>query len=314
MVRPLATVDLAIVGPTASGKSRLALALAHEMDAEILSADSRQIYREISVGTGKILPEEREGIPHHLLDRCMIAESFSAGDFVREARDAIDEIRSRGKRVILCGGTGLYVESLLSGIVDLPRRPPGHYEDYRKGLLSVSTDALYDRLRESDPDRAATLHRNDRFRILRALYLREEFSLPSSALFEAFRTPGVACGEILGLDPGREKRLSLIDGRVRHMFANGWIEEVESLLRGGAEPESPGFNSLGYREVIAFLKGRLTRTALVDAVIVKTRQYAKRQMTWFRHMDGIRWIDFEPGRGAPLDLFTNYGTIGKNCS
>ncbi len=312
MVRPLDSVDLAILGPTASGKSRLALALAHAMDAEIVSADSRQIYREIFVGTGKLLPVEREGIPHYLLDRCSVTESFSAGDFVREARKAIADIRARGKRVILCGGTGLYVESLLSGIVDLPPRPPGHYEDYREGLQAVSTEALYARLRTSDPERAAHLHPNDRFRITRALYLREEFSLPSSELFEAFRTPGMECGEILGLDPGREKRISLIENRVRAMFANGWIEEVEALLAEGVVPEAPGFNSLGYREVIAFLKGALTRPALIESVMLKTRQYAKRQMTWFRHMGGIRWIVSGSGNGDPLDLLPNYGTIEKN--
>jgi 5'-methylthioadenosine phosphorylase len=298
VVRALDSVDLAILGPTASGKSRLALSLAHRMNAEIVSADSRQIYREISVGTGKLLPEEREGIPHHLLDLCPITEAFSAGDFVREARKAIAGIRARGKRVIVCGGTGLYVESLFSGIVDLPPRPPGQYEEYRQGLEAVPTDALYARLRESDPERATDLHPNDRVRILRALYLREEFSLPSAVLFESFRTQGVECGAIIGLDPGRENRQSLIESRVKAMFANGWIEEVEALLKGGVDPAAPGFNSLGYREVIAFLKGQMTRPALVEAVILKTRQYAKRQMTWFRHMEGIRWV--APGAGTTI--------------
>lgn len=311
MVRPIESVDLVIVGPTASGKSRLALALAHAMEAEIISADSRQIYREISVGTGKLRLEDREGIPHHLLDCCSLQESYSAGDYVRSAREAIRGIRSRGKGIILCGGTGLYLESLLRGLVELPPRPPGHYASFRENLQELSEKELYARLLVVDPDRARQIHPHDRVRILRALYLREEFSLSATDLYEKFRGRGIACNAIIGLDPGVEIRHRRISERVQAMFANGWIEEVHDLLARGFPPSAPGFDSLGYREVISFLEGKMSRTDLVERVILKTRQYAKRQMTWFRHMEGIRWVD--PGRGeaVSLELFSKYGTIKK---
>ena len=311
MVRPIESVDLVIVGPTASGKSRLALALAHAMEAEIISADSRQIYREISVGTGKLRLEDREGIPHHLLDCCSLQESYSAGDYVRSAREAIRGIRSRGKGIIFCGGTGLYLESLLRGLVELPPRPPGHYASFRENLQELSEKELYARLLVVDPDRARQIHPHDRVRILRALYLREEFSLSATDLYEKFRGRGIACNAIIGLDPGVEIRHRRISERVQAMFANGWIEEVHDLLARGFPPSAPGFDSLGYREVISFLEGKMSRTDLVERVILKTRQYAKRQMTWFRHMEGIRWVD--PGRGeaVSLELFSKYGTIKK---
>ena len=311
MVRPIESVDLVIVGPTASGKSRLALALAHAMEAEIISADSRQIYREISVGTGKLRLEDREGIPHHLLDCCSLQGSYSAGDYVRSAREAIRGIRSRGKGIILCGGTGLYLESLLRGLVELPPRPPGHYASFRENLQELSEKELYARLLVVDPDRARQIHPHDRVRILRALYLREEFSLSATDLYEKFRGRGIAWNAIIGLDPGVEIRHRRISERVQAMFANGWIEEVHDLLARGFPPSAPGFDSLGYREVISFLEGKMSRTDLVERVILKTRQYAKRQMTWFRHMEGIRWVD--PGRGeaVSLELFSKYGTIKK---
>jgi len=311
VVRPIESVDLVIVGPTASGKSRLALAMAHAMEAEIISADSRQIYREISVGTGKLSLEDREGILHHLLDCCSLQESYSAGDFVRSAREAICDIRSRGKGIILCGGTGLYLEALLRGLVELPPRPPGHYSSFRENLRGLSEEELYARLLVADPDRASQIHPHDRVRILRALYLREEFSLSAEDLYEKFRGRGIAWNAIIGLDPGVEIRHRRISERVQAMFANGWIEEVHDLLARGFPPSARGFDSLGYREVISFLEGKMSRTDLVERVILKTRQYAKRQMTWFRHMEGIRWVD--PGRGeaVSLDLFSKYGTIKK---
>jgi tRNA dimethylallyltransferase len=285
--------------------------MAHAMEAEIISADSRQIYREISVGTGKLSLEDREGILHHLLDCCSLQESYSAGDFVRSAREAICDIRSRGKGIILCGGTGLYLEALLRGLVELPPRPPGHYSSFRENLQELSEEELYARLLVADPDRASQIHPHDRVRILRALYLREEFSLSAADLYEKFRGRGIAWNAIIGLDPGVEIRHRRISERVQAMFANGWIEEVHDLLARGFPPSARGFDSLGYREVISFLEGKMSRTDLVERVILKTRQYAKRQMTWFRHMEGIRWVDPGKGEALSLELFSKYGTIKK---
>ncbi len=311
MVRPMIVIDLVIVGPTSSGKSHLARTLAHTLNAEVISADSRQIYREISVGTGKVPLQEQRGITHHLMDFYAIDKPYSAGDFVRDAQTAIRDIRRRGKKVILCGGTGLYIDSLLFGLVDLPERPLAHYEAYRKRWESVATTDLFEKLKTLDQTRSDRIHPNDRFRILRALYLMDEFSLSPTDLYKTFRGDGVAYGGVIGLDPGRENLHQRIRARVNQMFEMGWIEEVESLLKAGTSPDVPGFNSLGYRDVVSFLKGEQSRADLEEKVLVKTRQYAKRQMTWFRHMQEITWVRPEKDGDVPLDLSLVCGTIGK---
>lgn len=309
MFRPLAPVDLVISGPTASGKSRFAIAWAKQFNAEVISADSRQVYRELSIGTGKPSPQEREEIPHHLLDRCSVTETYSAGDFVRDARSAIRDIQERGKRVIVCGGTGLYIKALLGGLVELPKLSSSHYESFRRQLETVSTESLHDRLCLADPSRARAIHPHDRVRILRGLYLLEQFSLPPTELYERFRGQGIPANRVVGLDPGRESLYAGIAMRVSRMLQEGWVDEVDGLLKAGIPPDSAGFNSLGYREVIDCLCGRAPWADLEERIIVKTRQYAKRQLTWFRHMDQLMWIHPEESGSFSLEPPSNYGTI-----
>lgn len=310
MVRPLAPIDLVIAGPTASGKSRLALEWARLFGAEIVSADSRQIYREIGIGTGKATGEERAAIPHHLLDGCSVTQAYSAGEFVRDAREAIREIQERGRRVVVCGGTGLYLKALLSGIVALPTgEGPLSRQDGRKMYEEVPTTDLWDRLRHVDPDRAASIHPNDRVRLLRALSLLDEYGLPPTRLYERYRGEGIPALRIVGLDSGRTTLYREIADRVGRMMRNGWVGEVQDLLRMGVPSAAPGFNSLGYRDILDCIEGRAAWEVLEETVVRKTRQYAKRQITWFRHMEGLSWID--PARVDPVSLepVSTYGNI-----
>jgi tRNA dimethylallyltransferase len=309
VVRPLKPIDLVVAGPTASGKTRLAIAWAQIFNAEIISADSRQIYREISIGTGKPSREERDLVPHHLFDLCSVTETYSAGDFVRDAKSAIRDIQERGKRVVVCGGTGLYMKALLRGLVDLPERDFSRYELYRKDQESLSTESLYDRLMEADPARGTAIHPHDRVRILRAMYLMEKYSAPPTELYERFRGEGVLALRVVGLDPGRETLHLSISDRVSRMLREGWVDEVKSLLKAGASPTAPGFNSLGYQEILDCLLGKGLWDTLESRIVLKTRQYAKRQMTWFRHMEDITWISPSDSGSFFLDPSSNYGTI-----
>ncbi len=303
MVRSLAPIDLVIAGPTASGKSQLAMRWAREIGGEIVSADSRQIYREISVGTGKPSLSDQEAVPHHTLDLCSIRDVYSAGAFVRDARRAIEKIQARGNKVIVCGGTGLYIKALLEGIVDLPESDSTSSETFRESMEEFSTPTLYLRLMELDPERARLLSPRDRVRILRALFLHELTGLPPTELYRRSRGQALSFRSFIVLSPDRETLYASIERRVALMLDEGWVAEVEDLLSQGCNPEWPGFASLGYREVVAHLDGRLALGELREAIVRKTRQYAKRQVTWFRHMAGA--IPVDPAK-APHSLGVSF--------
>ena len=302
MVGSLEPIDLVIAGPTASGKSSLALEWAQKNGAEIVSADSRQIYREISIGTGKPSRSEQESIPHHMIDLCSVQEVYSAGAFVRDARRAIEVIQSRGKKVVVCGGTGLYIKALLQGIVELPEGNPSSGEDFRAAMENVSTSDLYSRLANVDPERAKRLFPTDRVRILRALFLYQSTGLPPTELYRLSRGEGIPVRTFLVLSPDRSWLHQAIEHRVAQMLSHGWVEEVEELLAQGGHPDWPGFASLGYREVMEHLAGKTTREELLNAIVLKTRQYAKRQMTWFRHMEGAISVDSPKNSGFSWSL------------
>ena len=311
MVRPLKPIDLVVAGPTASGKTCLAISWAKILDAEIISADSRQVYREISIGTGKPSKEDRDLVRHHLFDLCSVTDTYSAGDFVRDAKAAIHDIQERGKRVIVCGGTGLYMKALLQGLVNLPERDFCQYESYRKDQERLSTESLYNTLKKADSRRAMEIHPHDRVRILRAMYLMEKYSAPPTELYERFRGEGVLALRVVGLDPGRETLHLSISDRVSSMLKEGWVDEVEALLKAGVSPMAPGFNSLGYREILDCLMGKGLWDTLESRIVLKTRQYAKRQRTWFRHMEDITWISPSDSGSFFLEPSSNYGTIKK---
>ena len=279
---------LAVIGPTGSGKSTLALCLAQSFGGEIVNCDSLQLYREFDIGTAKTLPQDRRGIPHHLFDVLTAQESYSAGDYAREAREIIAEISGRGRLPIIAGGTGFYLRALLDGLPLLPERD----DRLRARMLTrerARPGSLHRILTRLEPNAAARIHSNDMQKTMRALEVRllTRRSLPSRA--EACALEGYAVIK-LGLDPERDALQRRLQGRTREMFANGLIEEVQGLLARGATGSEKPFESLGYKQALLHLRGSITLQQAIESTIIETRQYAKRQRTWFRSDPEIRWL------------------------
>jgi tRNA dimethylallyltransferase len=283
---------LAILGPTASGKSRLGMALATRTGGEIVSVDSRQAYRRLDIGTAKPTAEERRAVPHHLIDILDLDETTNAEAFARLALEAIRDIAGRGRLPILVGGSGLYFRSISRGFFDV-RLDPAARRAYDASLRGVPSAVLHERLAEVDPGSARRIHPNDRYRVTRAL---EVFALTRRPLSEHLRAqkPDPAREEVrfirLGADVPRPELHRRILDRARAMISGGWTEEVELLLAEGADPSWPGMKTLGYPEVVACVRGLASLEETEARIVELTRQYAKRQMTWFRKEPGIEWI------------------------
>lgn len=282
-----------VTGPTASGKSALALDLAEALGGEIVSADSMQVYRGLDIGTAKPSREERARVPHHLIDVADPQEAYSAGRFREEADRAIRDARGRGRGVLVCGGTALYVKALLEGLAEAPPRDPRVRRELEARWDAGERDALCAELRKADPALAARLHPRDRARILRGLEVSRLSPAPLSALqaghrfgdrpYEALR---------LGVEVPRDELYRRIDERVLRMVESGWVEEVRRLLDGGVSPDSPALQAIGYRELARHLREGGDRGAVVSGIQQATRNFAKRQMTWFRRMD-LLWVRSE---------------------
>ena len=282
---------VAIVGPTGAGKSELALELAESLGGEVVSFDALQVYRGLDIGTAKVLPSERRGIPHHLLDEVEANEEFSAAEFVRRAVPAIEGIAARGKVPILVGGTGLYLRALRRGLFEGPGRSPG----VRDRLLAIAdrrgAKALHRMLRRWDPDLAARIHENDRVRLIRGLEVYLASGRKMSELMSTRRRPIEGFQDILvGLRPNREVLKARVEARVHAMFARGLVDEVRRLLRTHGAGV-PAFKAIGYREVLLHLDGELDVDGARRLTLLATTQYAKRQMTWFRREPEVRWFD-----------------------
>lgn len=281
--RPL----VAIVGPTASGKSGLAVDLARDFGAEIVSCDSVQVYRGFDIGTAKVPPEVRQEIPHHLIDIRDAGETFSAGDFAKQGRQALRDISSRGKLPIVAGGTGFYVRALLYGLFS----GPGHRPELRERLLKREPGKLHRILQRLDPPAAARIHPNDRNKVIRAVEVCLSAHQPMTALHQRGTDPLVGYRPLLlMLDPPRAELYSRINQRCREMFETGLLEEVESPLRHGIPESSQPMRAVGYREAVQVLRGSLSLEDAVRAAQQATRNYAKRQWTWFRKEKEIQTI------------------------
>ena len=291
-----------LAGPTASGKTALAAALAERIGGEIVNADSMQVYRRMDIGTAKPSPELRRQVPHHLLDVVEPDEPFTAADFVREARTAIAGIHGRGKRAIVSGGTGLYVKALTRGLAD----SPGGDETIREELKSLAAvegnEELHRRLALIDPQTARRLHPNDQLRVIRALEVYRITGRPLSELHGEHRFAGnrYACLKI-GLAPDRYELYSNIDKRVEWMIGNGLVEEVKGLLSAGFGPLLKPMRSLGYRQVCAFLAGEYSLDEAIELIKRDTRRYAKRQFTWFNQDREIKWIEYPVNVGMIVE-------------
>ena len=281
-----------IVGPTASGKTALSVALAKKLRGEVISADSMQIYRGMDVGTAKVTPEEMDGIPHHMIDVADPAESFSAARFVEMADPILRDILSRGKTAVIAGGTGLYVDALIQGRAFAPCPATGKREALEAEADLMGMEHMLDRLRQVDPDSAARLHLSDRKRILRALEVYEETGRTITAHnLETQKVPPRYDPVWLGLSfADRAALYRRIDRRVDLMLEHGLLEEIRSLLDRGVPRTATALQAIGYKEFLPVLEGKRTPEEAAEEVKRGSRRYAKRQLTWFRRNEKIHWI------------------------
>ena len=287
---------IVVAGPTGSGKSALALELASRCRGEIINCDSLQIYRGFNIGTAKTPSAARRGIPHHLFDVLDPQSRYSAGEYARAARQALTEIGSRGGAPIVAGGTGFYLHALLNGLPALPDRD----EALRARLLARErkrAGSLHRVLTRLDATAAAAIHGRDVQKLIRALEIRLLTSAPRPAGGPAppdgYQIAGYRVVRI-GLDPERAALNQRLDARVEEMFRRGLLDEVRGLLASGLTGQEKPFESLGYKQALAHLKGTLTLAEAVASTQLQTRQYAKRQRTWFRRDAAMHWI---PGFG-----------------
>ncbi len=290
---------LVVLGATGSGKSGLSVALAKRFDGEIINCDSVQVYRGLDIGSAKLSREERAGVPHHLIDIADPGENFTAGTYSRLARKAISEIGERGRRPIVVGGTGLYLRALLDGLSPAPQRD----EKLRARLTAIAGKRpgyLHRILRRRDPPAAQRIHANDQQKLIRAielLFLAGQ-TVTATQNFARHRLGGVRPLKI-GLLPDRNLLYRRLNERSAAMFANGLLEETRTLLEGGVNPQEKALQSLGYRQAQQVLAGEKEIGQAVEECQTKTRQYAKRQLTWFRREGGVHWL---PGFGWDDDV------------
>ncbi len=280
----------ALVGPTGTGKSALALEVAQRVDAEIVNCDSRQVYRFLDIGTAKPSVAERATVAHHLFDVVAPDERFDCARYAALARAAIADIQARGKRVLLVGGTGLYLKALRFGLAAAPPADAG----LRQSLAALETNvpgALHSRLTRVDPAAAARLHPHDRVRVIRALEVCELTGRPLSAwqAEHGFRAPQLTC-RVVALRSERAALYAQLDARCRRMLEAGLVAEVRELWARGYGAELPPLRSIGYREVGAHLRGECDLDTALRDMQRATRRFAKRQLTWFRADPTVEWM------------------------
>lgn len=286
---------IVIAGPTASGKTALSIALARQYGGEVVSADSMQIYRHMDIGTAKPTLEERAGIPHHMLDVADPEEAFSVARYVELASSCVDDILSRGRVPILAGGTGLYLDSLLSGRTFAPFPATGWRQQLQARAQAEGTASLMEELRQVDPESADRLHLNDEKRIIRALEVWHETGKTiSQHNRETQAIPPRYQGCWIGLSfQSRADLWARIDQRVDEMMAQGLAGEVKALLDRGVSPACTAMQAIGYKELAGAVRGTAPLEEAVEEIKLRSRQYAKRQLTWFRRNPDISWYLWE---------------------
>ena len=301
---------ICICGPTASGKTALSVALAKQLHTEIISADSMQIYRGMDIGTAKPTAEERQGVPHHLLDVCAPGEAFSVARYVELADAAAQDILSRGMVPVVAGGTGLYMDALIecstfSGDeTDLSVR-----EKYQRMAAEQGNEAVHACLAKVDPEGAERLHPNNLKRVIRALEVYEQTGMTIDTFNRLHKRPAPKYAALkIGVCPAERQTLyDRIDRRVDQMLADGLLEETKHLLDRGALTGTAA-QAIGYKELLGYLQGEAPLEDCVALLKQRSRNYAKRQLTWLKRDDNIRWIYYNNGEGLPaiLQEATNY--------
>jgi tRNA dimethylallyltransferase len=290
-----------LVGPTASGKSALALEVAERLGAEIVSADSRQLYRGLDVGTAKPTPAERALVPHHCLDLADAGAVFDAAHFRAAASAAIADVVGRGRPVLVVGGTGLYVRVLLRGLCAAPPRAPALRETLAERMAARGAEVMHRGLAAIDPEAARRISPRDGVRVVRALEVALATGTPLST-WQARHAFAESPYEslIVGLSRPTPELDRRIAARAEAMLAAGFLDEVRALRARGLSPDLPALRAVGYREMLACVEGRLDEAAALAATVRATRQFAKRQRTWFRREPGIRWRHPESEQGVVM--------------
>jgi len=299
---------LVVVGPTAAGKSGLALRLGHDWGAEIVSCDSLQVYRGLDIGSAKVSRAEQRAVPHHLIDVVDPDQAFSAADYARLAREALASIAARGRLAIVAGGSGLYLRALLDGLFPGPSRDEG----LRRRLAGIAEKRgdphLHRLLSRVDPDAAARIPVRDRMRVIRAL---EVYGRTGQAISDHQRGPkhplqGFAT-LILGISPDRAMLRSLVEARTVDMFSRGLLDEARALLARGYPPDLRPLRAIGYRQAMAVVLGEMDEATARHDIVAETMRYAKRQMTWFRHQLEARWFPGAEAAGAAARAWLEEG-------
>ena len=290
----IAIKDLIVItGPTASGKTALSVRLAKEIGAEIVNADSMQIYKYMDIGTAKPTVDEREGVPHHLIDIVNPDELFSVARYCECAKEAIDDIHSRGKIAVMVGGTGLYVDSLVNNIQFSETEPD---EEYRKSLEDdaekLGNEYIYEKLKTIDPESAAKIAVQDTKRIIRALEVYHVTGKTITWHNEQSRSvPSPYNTTMFAISMNREALYDKINRRVDVMLELGLVDEVKKILSMGVDEKATSMQAIGYKEIVGYLKGEISLEKAADDIKQGSRRYAKRQLTWFRRNNNINWIE-----------------------
>jgi len=280
-----------MLGPTGSGKTALAIALAEHFDGEIVSCDSVAVYRDLEIGTAKPSSEERQRIPHHLLDVVSPAEFLTAGDYSRLARQALNEIVARQHVPIVAGGTGLYLRALLEGLFAGPPRSEELRQRLRERAQERGTSYLHKLLQRLDPSAAQAIHPNDAAKMIRALEICLSSRRRMTDLWQQGRDPLQGFRILrLGLNPERELLYQRLNARAQQMFQQGLIEETRNLVQHYGESIQP-LQSLGYKQAVQYLRGELSLEQAISLAQQGHRNYAKRQMTWFRREPEVHWLN-----------------------
>jgi tRNA dimethylallyltransferase len=287
-----------ICGPTATGKSDLALEVAEKFNGEVINADSMQLYRGMDIGTAKLTIAQRREIPHHLLDVLSVKEDASVAQYQSLARAAIDEIQSRGKVAIVVGGTGLYIKSIIDEM-NFPETDPVLRKKLEDEAELLGTAELYSRLRLLDPEAAAAIEPGNTRRIIRALEVIEVTGKPYSANLPSDTSIRFPDALHIGLAMERSSLAPRIEARVHRMFDQGLVDEVRELVAQGLLEGTTAQRAIGYAQTIALIDGEISQSQAIEETIVATRQYVRRQETWFKRDQRIQWI----GEGVPRLAF-----------
>ena len=294
---------LTITGPTAIGKTALCIRLAEHFNAEIVSVDSRQIYRELDIGTAKPSPEERSRVRHHFIDERGLDDPISAGQFAKLAEDRIAEILSRDKTAIVTGGSTLYLHALQHGLANIPPVMPTVRDALQDRLVAEGSAALYRELEGLDPASAGTMDETKSQRIVRALEVYYGTGKTLSSFFDHQPPPRFSYTTfVLSMD--RPALYDRIGSRVDEMLGAGLVEEVRMLMQTGFSPTLPVLRTIGYQEVIQYLQGVVDETEMIRLIKRNTRRYAKRQLTWFKRFQAYQWIPVSAGFERVLQSYT----------